>query len=230
MNRDTIRIISLLAVITTTFIVVAILQANRPPADAKLCGDYWLKCSSVNQGLYSCRIYTKDKKFIKNKAYMLPYKHWRRNQHELTDKVQKYDGDIISLDKGMKLVACEVPYQAEMIQSVGGLVWVTYEAIKEEENSFICKIYSTKNGSLISSGVYALKKYYWDKKAIKTVYMNIEESIQRFDLLYYGGVSISLNNKMVLMPDGAIDYSTDPYSGLMVKFDAQGSEISREEY
>ena len=215
---------------TVSFFAIVIMQANRLPADAKLCGDHWLKCSMVNQGLYNCQIYDKEKRLIKKQAFMLPYKHWRRNQDELTVRAQNYDGDTISLDNGAKLLACDVPYQAEMIQSADGLVWVKYEAVKDEINMYTCEIYSTKDGSLISSGAYVIKKYYWNKNRNRTVYENIKEFAEPSGISYYGGISIALKNNMVLMPVDTIDYSSGPDTGLRVKYDSEGNELERYEY
>ncbi len=225
-----IKNIGFLALFSITFATIIIFQANRLPADAKLCGDHWLKCYLVNQGLYSIKIYSKEKKFIKEQTYMLPYKNWRRDQQDLTPRVVKYDGDTIYLDKGMKLLACSVPYEAEMISSVDGLVWAKCEALGKEKNVYLCEIYSTRDGSLVSSGAYAMKKYYWDKNRNKTVYENINEPVKLFNLSYYDGVSIPLKDKLVLMPDGVIDYSSGPDSGLRVKYDKEGNELEREEY
>jgi len=229
--HDMIRRIIIFAVLSVSFAMLIIFfQARRLPADSKLCGDHWLKCYMVNQGLYNLRIYSKDKKFIKEQAFMLPYKYWRRDQKEITGKIEKYDGDTICLDKGVKLLACSVPLEAEMVRSVDGLVWVKYEPLGEEKNSFVCEVFSTKDGSLVSSGAYALKKYHWDNKKNRTVYEKVQETVKLCDLNYYGGVSICLKNKMALMPDGVIDYNTSTHAGLRVKYDKDGNEIEREEY
>ena len=230
MYNDIIKIIGVLALFTILFASIIIVQANRMTADAKMCGDHWLKVSLVNQGIYSCQIYGENKKLIKKQCFMLPYKHWRRDQRELTGRIQEYDGDTISLDKGMKLLACDVPYQAELIQSVNDPVWVKYDAVDLKQNMYSCDIYSTKDGRVVSSGAYIVKKYYWDAKRNKTVYEDVKEAAQFFDLFYYGGISISLTNKLVLMPAGVVDYCTGPASGLRVKYDPEGNEIQREEY
>ena len=209
---------------------VAVLQATRLPPDAKLCGDHWVKVLPVNQGLYSCKIYSKDKRYIKTQAFMLPYKHWVRNQPELTDRVQKFDGETISLDKGVKLTACDVPYQAEMIRTVEGLVWVKYELVDPANNTYLCQIYSTKTGCQIASGVYAVKRYHWDSARNRTAFEDVKGYQPLFPLRYYGGVGITLDNKMALMPAGVIEYSEGRNSGLRVKYDNSGREIEKDEF
>jgi hypothetical protein len=161
---------------------------------------------------------------------MLPYMYWRGEQRELTPKVRKYDGDTISLDDGSKLLTCEVPYQAELIQSSDGPVWLTYDPADRKRNEYSCDIYSAKNGGTVSTGEYVLKKYHWDNANNKTVYEDIKESSPFIDPSFYGGISIALKDKLALMPAGVIDYSAGPNSGLRVKYDPEGNEIQREEY
>ena len=218
-----------LAVFTAAFALVIIFQAKRLPADAKQCGDHYLKFYSVNQGLYSCRIYGKDKKFLKEQTYMLPYKHWRRSPPDLAYKVEKYDGDTIYLDKGAKLLACSVPPEAQMVQSVDCLVWIKYEPMDKEKNMYYCEVYSTRDGSVVSAGAYDLKKYHWDKKRNRTVFENAAEPMKTLSPYYYGGVSIALKNNMVLMPDNFIDYNTGTETGLRIKYDKAGNELERED-
>lgn len=222
--------IGILLAVTAAMVAIAVMQATKLPADARQVGEHWLKCYMVNQGLYSCRIYSKDKRLIKTQAFMLPYRHWRRDQRELTPRVREYDGDTISLDKGMKLLSCGVPYQAELIQSVAGPVWIKYEPLREKKNLYFCEVFSTKDGSIISAGAYDLKQYRWDRSKNKTVYEDVKETTPLINVNYYGGISISLKDKLVLMPSGVIDYATGPDSGLRVKYNAEGRETASEEY
>ncbi len=201
------------------------------PKNAKLCGDYWVSCVGVKQGMYHCKIYSKHgKKLLSQKTYIYPFFYRTLDDVDLSSRVTQYDGDTIYFDGNRKLIACDIPEDAVRVQCINDGAWVSCKQINRKENLYTCTVYSVKDGSVMSRGNYVLKKYHWDVKARKTKYSGVKEHVQWLEMQYYGGVAISLQDNMVLMPYGWIEYPEGPRSGLRVQYNAEGKVLSEEEY
>ena len=201
------------------------------PGNAKSAGEYLVSLRIVKIGMYHAKVFdSRDKTLIDEKNYIYPVSFQGVKEADLSDKVTKYDDNTIYLEKGIKLVACEASEDAVRIQGAKGRVWVDCSLIDSKNNRYYCTIYSAKDGSVKAKGGYVLNKYYWDDKEKKSKYTRVRGRVPRLDFVYYSGIGITVKNKMLLLPDGMIDYPDGRRSGMRVVYDREGTVLREEEY
>jgi hypothetical protein len=201
------------------------------PWNAKLVGSFYLSCTEVQQGMYHCRIYARsDRQLVVEKTYVFPSFYGMPPRGDVTGRVSRYDGDVIYLWGGTKLIAGDIPDDARRVQSANGGVWVSCSLADEKQNIYSCTLYSMKDACVLASGAFVPKRFTWDAKAGRTKYQDAKEQLPSLDFVYYGGVGITLKNKQILMPAGWIDYPDKKGGGLRVQYDADGNAIVQEEY
>ncbi|MCB4792890.1 MAG: hypothetical protein LHV68_13555 [Elusimicrobia bacterium] len=220
------------------FILVSLLlsacsQPKGFPDNAKLCGNYFISCIGVKKNMYHCRIYTRwSKRLIADKNYVYPFSYQNISEPDLAKRITRCEGDVIYFDRTKKLVATNMPENAECIQGAKGGVWVDCKRTDDKNNRYVCIVYDIKGANIISSGEYVLKRFGWDAGTGKVRYVNAKELKDRLTLVYYGGVGISVRNKLVLLPDGWVDYPNpeSSHGGTRVKYDSQANIIKEETY
>ncbi len=212
-------------------VAAAFIKIERFPVNAALYGDHWISCSGVKYGMYHCKVYSKDeKKLIREKTYIYPGYYGAPAEAVLSKNIIRFEDDAIFLRGKKKLIASDIPEDSALVQSINGGVWINARQEKTSKNHYVCTVYNVKDGNIASSGLYALKKYYWDAVKKKSVYSEVKSAPKFLEFVYYGGVGITLKNKVVLMPAGWIEYPEGARSGLRVEYDEAGNEKKREEY
>jgi hypothetical protein len=218
------------------FLLAALLLAacsknGSLPRTAALCGDQWISCTSIKPGMYRCRTWrAADRAPGQERIFIFPFLHGAPRDTAIAAGIARYDGETIVLKDGRKLIAADIPDDAERVASLPGGAWVSCRSVDAAAHLYACNIYAMKNGTLFASGTYVLKRYAWDPAANRVRYTPVKGPAPVWDYVYYGGIGISLNNRMVLMPVDWIDYPDSIRSGMRKKYDARGTEIAQEEY
>lgn len=200
------------------------------PRDAVAWGNYRIHCARIKQGMYHCAVYReKERRPVLEKTFIDPSLSGMSGP-EVVKKMTRFDVGAIYLAGRRKLVACDIPEDARLVQSVDGRVWISCRLVDDKTNVYYCTAYSTRDGSVLSAGPYAVKRYGWDAAAQRMRYTNVTGPAPFLDFVYYGGVSISLKNRTALMPVDWIDFPDGPRAGLRVKYDADGKAVQEEAY
>lgn len=205
-------------------------SGGTAPEDAVPWGKYRIHCALVKQGMYHCAVYRdKEKDPVLERTFIDPSLSALPGP-EVVKLITRFDEGTIYLTGKRKLVACDIPEDARLTQSMGGRVWVAFRLVDEKSNIYYCTVYGAKDGSVLSAGPYVVRRYAWDAAEKRMRYSNIKGPAPAPDPVYYGGVSISLKKKMALMPSDWIDYPDGPRAGLRVKYDAEGKIVQEEAY
>lgn len=211
-------------------VILAACSGGGIPRDAVSWGNYRIQCARIKQGMYHCAVYReKERKPVLEKTFIDPSLSGMSGP-DVVKKITRFDVGTIYLAGKRKLVACDIPEDARLVQSVGGRVWIACRLVDEKANVYYCTVYNSKDGSILSAGPYVVKRYGWDASTRRTQYTNVNGLTPYLDFVYYGGVSISLKNKTALMPADWIDYPDGPRAGLRVKYDGEGKVVQEEAY
>jgi hypothetical protein len=201
------------------------------PRNAKLVGNFYLTCTEVQQGMYHCRIYARsDRKLALEKTFISPSYYDMPPRGDISSRVSRYEGNVIYLWGGKKLVAGDIPEDAQRVQSADGGVWVSCSLEDKKTNTYVCTIYSMKDAGIRATGAYVPKRFAWDPKAGRVRYQDIQELIPEPRFIFYGGIGITLPDKRILMPAEWIDYPNRNNGGLRVQYSPDGKVMTREEY
>ena len=215
------------------FVLGGCSQPKEFPQTAKLRAGYWISCVAVKKGMYHCMVFTRWRRnLVIDKNFIYPFLYNNVPDLDLSSKITRIDGDVITFDDNRKLIATNMPQDAVRIQGLKDGVWVSCNPAKGKKGIYVCIIYDIKGANILSSGEYALKKYYWDVKARRSVYFPAKETVKDLELIYYGGIGITARDKMVLLPHGVIDYP-DPEGlrgGSRIKYDSQANVLKQEDY
>lgn len=105
-----------------------------------------------------------------------------------------------------------VPAAAEWAGGVDGGVWIGCKSTANATDSHHCTIYQEADGSPLAVGDYALRKIVWNDKTQSPDFLAaaMPSPIKYKD---FDGTSIFLENNLVLVPQGMIDYPTQAGHG-----------------
>jgi hypothetical protein len=222
-----------------TFIILSILlfACTKPeipgniPRNAKHCGDHLISCKKIKKGMFYCEVFDSQNFTLTAKGnFIAPYSRDNVRGIDVSNRVLFYDGKNIFLKGNIKLVPSLVPGKAVRIKGRNGWVWIWCAPEDKAANVYNCRIFSGADGSLIVKGKFVVKKYLWNHSMGKTMYLGLAKPVDSIKFKYYTGVSVTLDDKLVLLPLGWMDYPEGDNYGKQVLYDEEGNELDRQVY
>ncbi len=110
-----------------------------------------------------------------------------------------------------------VPESAYWAGGPDGGSWILCDR-SQNNKSYNCTIYNEFDGGVRAKGNYHLRFYSWDDEKGSAVYIDPRTEKEIPDYEAFDGEKIYVKDSHVLLPDGWIDYPTEPGHGIRIRY------------